>query len=102
MHSLRLRFTLLGACVVPAVAAAQFAIPTDQPSVKRALDGIKASNTWLLDQQVSICEIPAPDFHEQARAAEFKKRLIALGYPNTRIDTAGNIIAERAPIRTFR
>ena len=68
----------------------------DQPSVRHALDGIKSSNSWTLDQQVSICEIPAPDFKEQARAAEFKKRLVALGYPNTRIDTAGNVIAERA------
>ena len=98
MHPLRPRHTLLCLCLVPAILAGQgsFAIPTDQPQVKRALDGIKSSNSWMLDQQVSICEIPAPDFKEQARAAEFKKRLIALGYPNTRIDTAGNVIAERA------
>ena len=98
MHPLRPRHTLLCLCLVPAILAGQgsFAIPTDQPQVKRALDGIKSSNSWMLDQQVSICEIPAPDFKEQARAAEFKKRLIALGYPNARIDTAGNVIAERA------
>jgi acetylornithine deacetylase/succinyl-diaminopimelate desuccinylase-like protein len=98
MHSRRLRHTLFAVCVAPAIAAGQgsFAIPTDQPAVKRALDDIKSSNSWMLDQQVSICEIPAPDFHEQARAAEFRKRLIALGYPDTRIDTAGNVIAERA------
>ena len=95
MHPLRLRHTLLSLALVPAIAAGQSSIPADQPSVKKALDGIKSSNAWLLDQQVSICEIPAPDFHEQARAAEFKKRLIALGYPGTRIDTAGNVIAER-------
>lgn len=97
MHQLRLRHTLLCLCAVPAVLLGQASspLPTDQPSVKRALDGIKSSNSWTLDQQVSICEIPAPDFKEQARAAEFKKRLIALGYPNTRIDTAGNVIAER-------
>ena len=98
MHPLRPRHILLCLCLVPAILAGQgsFAIPTDQPSVTRALDGIKSSNSWMLDQQVSICEIPAPDFKEQARAAEFKKRLIALGYPNARIDTAGNVIAERA------
>ena len=98
MHPLRPQHTLLCLCLVPAILAGQgsFAIPTDQPQVKRALDGIKSSNSWMLDQQLSICEIPAPDFKEQARAAEFKKRLIALGYPNTRIDTAGNVIAERA------
>ena len=98
MHPLRPCHTLLCLCLVPAILAGQgsFAIPTDQPQVKRALDGIRSPNSWMLDQQVSICEIPAPDFKEQARAAEFKKRLIALGYPNTRIDTAGNVIAERA------
>jgi len=96
MHPLRLRHTLLCLGFVPALAAGQGAIPADQPSIKHALAEIQAGNSWMLDQQVSICEIPAPDFHEQARAAEFKKRLIALGYPGTRIDTAGNVIAERA------
>jgi acetylornithine deacetylase/succinyl-diaminopimelate desuccinylase-like protein len=95
MPPLRLRHILLSLAFIPAIVAGQSPIPSDQPSVKKALDGIKSSNSWLLDQQVSICEIPAPDFHEQARAAEFKKRLIALGYPGTRIDTAGNVIAER-------
>jgi acetylornithine deacetylase/succinyl-diaminopimelate desuccinylase-like protein len=96
MQSLRLRHSLICLGLVPAVLAGQGTIPADQPSVKRALAAIEAGNSWMLDQQVSICEIPAPDFHEQARAAEFKKRLIALGYPDTRIDTAGNVIAERA------
>jgi tripeptide aminopeptidase len=96
MHPLRLRHTLLCLVLTPAIVAGQNAIPADQPAVKRALAAIEAGNSWMLDQQVSICEIPAPDFHEQARAAEFKKRLIALGYPDTRIDTAGNVIAERA------
>ncbi|HVT39207.1 MAG TPA: M20/M25/M40 family metallo-hydrolase [Gemmatimonadaceae bacterium] len=84
------------ALAMPAVASAQAAIPVDNPSMRRALDGIKAWNAWTLEQQVSICEIPAPSFKEQARGAEFRKRLIALGYPNTRIDVVGNVIAERA------
>jgi tripeptide aminopeptidase len=98
MQKLRLRHTMLLLGLAPAIISGQgvFSIPLDQPSVKHALDGIKSSNSWMLDQQVSICEIPAPDFKEQARAAEFKKRLVALGYSNTRIDTAGNVIAERA------
>jgi tripeptide aminopeptidase len=95
MHLHRLRHTLACLGIVPALAAGQAVVSTDQPSIKRALAGIEAGNSWMLDQQVSICEIPAPDFHEQARAAEFKKRLIALGYAGTRIDTAGNVIAER-------
>jgi tripeptide aminopeptidase len=97
MHAFRLRLTITALVLAPSLATAQgaSAIPTDQPNVQRGLEQIHATNSWMLDQQASICEIPAPDFKEQARAAEFKKRLIALGYPNTRIDTAGNVIAER-------
>jgi tripeptide aminopeptidase len=68
----------------------------NDPGVKRALASIQSWNSWIVDQQISICEIPAPPFKEQARGIEFRKRMIALGYPNTRIDTAGNVISERA------
>jgi acetylornithine deacetylase/succinyl-diaminopimelate desuccinylase-like protein len=76
-------------------ALAQGAIPADNPSVRHGLDGIKSSNAWILEQQVSLCEIPAPPFKEQARGIEFRKRLAALGYPNARVDSIGNVIAER-------
>jgi len=73
--------------------AAQTVSATD-PAVRRTLDRIKADNAWTLDQQVSICEIPAPPFKEAARGAEFRKRLEALGL-TARIDSVGNVIAER-------
>ena len=63
-------------------------------SVGRALARIKADNAWTLDQQQSICEIPAPPFKETARGAEYKRRLEALGL-TVRIDSIGNVIAER-------
>src|SRR6185503_15362016 len=55
---------------------------------------LKTDNAWTLAQQKSICEIPAPPFHEQARGAEFKRRLEALGL-SARVDAVGNVIAER-------
>ena len=55
---------------------------------------LKADNAWTLAQQRSICEIPAPPFKETARAAEFKRRLEALGL-RVRVDAVGNVIAER-------
>jgi len=55
---------------------------------------IKADNAWTLAQQRSICEIPAPPFKEAARAAEYKRRLESLGL-TARIDSIGNVIAER-------
>jgi tripeptide aminopeptidase len=69
-------------------------IPLAHPRVKAALDSIKAANAWTVAQQVSICEIPAPPFKEATRAAEYRKRLEALGL-KVRIDAEGNVIAER-------
>ena len=81
--------------VIPAVAAAQIVIPSDNPSIRQALERIKTTNAWTLEQQASICEIPAPGFKEQLRGAEFRKRLAAIGYANARVDAIGNVIAER-------
>ena len=64
-------------------------------AVRNAIDRIKADNAWTIEQQVSICEIPAPPFKEERRAAEMKKRFEALGFRNVRIDSIGNVIAER-------
>jgi tripeptide aminopeptidase len=63
--------------------------------VDRALELLRSDNEWTLSQQISICEIPAPPFGEQRRAAEFARRLRALGLRNVRIDTAGNVLGER-------
>lgn len=63
-------------------------------SLDSVLALLKADNAWTLEQQKSICEIAAPPFREAARAAEFKRRLAALGLP-TRVDSVGNVIAER-------
>jgi len=64
-------------------------------SIDPILATIKADNAWTVAQQKSICEIAAPPFKESTRAAEFKRRLDALGY-NARIDGIGNVLAERA------
>ena len=69
-------------------------VPSTNAAVKRAVDRIKADNAWTLEQQVSICEIPAPPFKETVRGAEYKRRLEALGL-TVRIDSIGNVIAER-------
>jgi len=83
--------------LAPVLLGAQIAVvQPDHPAVKRALDGIKASNAWMLDQQVQLCEIPAPPFKEKARGEEFRKRIAALGYPQARIDSIGNVVTEIA------
>ena len=87
---------LLTLLLTAAPAAAQrVAVPAANPRVRAALDAIRRDNAWTLDQQASICEIPAPPFKETVRGAEFKRRLEALGLTNARVDREGNVIAER-------
>ena len=85
----------LATALVPATGSAQTRVPSDHARVRAALDLIKADNEWTLQQQETICEIPAPPFKEQQRGAEYKRRLEALGLRNVRIDGIGNVIAER-------
>ena len=68
--------------------------PSMTPRLRAALDIIKADNAWTLEQQRTICQIPAPPFKEQARALEMKRRFETLGY-KTYIDSIGNVIAEK-------
>ena len=84
------------AATLAAPLAAQGSLPVNDPGIRRAFDAIQSWNSWILENQVSLCEIPAPPFKEQVRGIEFRKRLIALGYRDTKIDVVGNVIAERA------
>ena len=70
--------------------------PTMTPQIRAALDIIKADNAWTVEQQRTICQIPAPPFKEMTRALEMKRRFEVLGYKNVRIDSVGNVIVARA------
>jgi tripeptide aminopeptidase len=66
-----------------------------RPDIRAALDSIRAHNAWTLDQQVSLCEIPAPPFKETARGEAYKAAFERLGLSNVRFDAVGNVIGER-------
>jgi len=83
------------ACVAATAGAQKTAAPATHPAVRGALESIRTDNPWTLDQQASICAIPAPPFKESVRAAEYKHRLEALGLRNVRIDSVGNVIGQR-------
>ena len=96
MRTLKLA-VLLAAISQPLAAQEDLALkanPSMTPKLRAAVDLIKADNAWTLEQQRTICEIPAPPFKEQARGLEMKRRFEALGY-KTVIDSIGNVIAER-------
>ena len=48
--------------------------------------------TWINEQHLELCRIPAPTFFEQKRAEWFRDRLSSLGWDAT-LDRAGNVRA---------
>lgn len=94
-HSPALRALLIAILGLPAAAAAQdVRLANQHPTVVKAMASMQQHQAWTLQQQIAICEIPAPPFKEAARADEFKRRMIALGYADTRIDAVGNVITQ--------
>ena len=47
------------------------------PNVQKALEVAKRDVQLAMDEQVELCEIPSPTFHEEKRAAEMVKRFKA-------------------------
>jgi tripeptide aminopeptidase len=64
------------------------------PAVVQALAALQRDNAWTLEQQVGLCEIPAPPFKETARAQAFRELLVRLGVQHVRLDGEGNVIGE--------
>ena len=65
------------------------------PTVKAALDAVKRNEPHFIDEQIRVCEIPAPPFHEDARGKELERLFKQLGLQDVRIDKAGNVIGVR-------
>ena len=63
--------------------------------VQAAMQTIKASEAHFVDEQVRLCEISSPPFHEDKRGAELAKLFAAAGLQNVRTDTAGNVLGDR-------
>ncbi|HML16390.1 MAG TPA: M20/M25/M40 family metallo-hydrolase [Bryobacteraceae bacterium] len=67
----------------------------EDPTIKAALDAVKRNEPHFIDEQIRICEIPAPPFHEEARGRELERLFKGLGLKDVRIDKAGNVIGVR-------
>ena len=65
------------------------------PAVKTAVEGVQRDEGQLIEEQVRLCEIPAPPFKETARAEAYRRAFQAAGLKNVRIDRAGNVLGER-------
>ena len=65
------------------------------PAVKAALEASRRNEPKFIDEEVRICEIAAPPFHEAARGQELQRLFAGLGLKNVRTDRAGNVIGVR-------
>ncbi|MEO7272326.1 MAG: M20/M25/M40 family metallo-hydrolase [Vicinamibacterales bacterium] len=89
------------------VATLAFTVPTmaqtpsagetlmKEPAIRAALDAVRANEPETLNEQVRLCEIPAPPFAEQARGLAYKAAFERLGLANVRVDAVGNVLGER-------
>ena len=67
----------------------------EHSSVQQVLEFLKKDDAPTLRDQVELTEIPSPPFKEAVRAAEFLKRMSAVGFADARMDAEGNVIAVR-------
>ena len=66
-----------------------------EPSVQAALEAAKRIEPKTIEQEIRLCEIPAPPFHENARGEELKRLFTNLGLQEVRVDKAGNVMGTR-------
>jgi acetylornithine deacetylase/succinyl-diaminopimelate desuccinylase-like protein len=64
-------------------------------AVRAALEAARADEPRTIDDQIRLCEIPAPPFNEAARAEAYAAAFRAIGLANVRIDAEGNVLGER-------
>jgi len=67
----------------------------EDPSVKAALDAAQRFEPQTLEDQIRLCEIPAPPFQEGRRAEALRRTFEESGLENVRIDEVGNVLGER-------
>ncbi len=66
-----------------------------KPEIQAAMQAIKINEPHFIDEQVRLCEIASPPFHEDKRAAELSHLFKEAGLENVRIDHAGNVLGDR-------
>jgi acetylornithine deacetylase/succinyl-diaminopimelate desuccinylase-like protein len=64
-------------------------------SVKAAIAASKTGEPQTIDDQVRICEVPAPSFKERARGELLRQTFERLGLRNVQVDAAGNVRGDR-------
>src|SRR5689334_13113802 len=63
--------------------------------VRAALESARTDEPRAIEDQIKLCEIPAPPFKEADRAKAFADAFRSSGLRNVRIDKQGNVLGER-------
>lgn len=90
-----LRLITLAATSAALVTAQDPSQLMQTPEIKAALEAAKRNESHFIEEQIRICEIPAPPFKEEVRGQELSRLFKQLGLDNVRIDKAGNVIGTR-------
>ncbi|MDP3069217.1 MAG: M20/M25/M40 family metallo-hydrolase [Opitutaceae bacterium] len=83
------------ALTAPGLRAAEAGTLATRPAIREALAYIQRAEPATLDEQVRLCEIPAPPFQEKIRAEYYRAKFIELGLQDVRIDAEGNVLGVR-------
>lgn len=67
----------------------------DDPAVDKALRIAQEQSAMAMQEQVDICEIPAPTFEEAERGRFVADRMKAYGLTDVTVDAVGNVIGRR-------
>ena len=78
-----------------ALQAQDLRVPDRNARVRQALEYVRQTEPQTIEDQIAICQIEAPPFKEARRAEDLRARFAAMGLRNVRIDSVGNVIAER-------
>ncbi|SER59204.1 M20/M25/M40 family metallo-hydrolase [Sphingobium sp. YR768] len=101
--SMILAGTALSATIAPA-ATAPAPAPADaraiaairaRPAVKTAFAALEAEHAQWVKNIITLTEIPAPPFKEQARGKAYADLFRAAGFGDVEIDPVGNVLALR-------
>jgi acetylornithine deacetylase/succinyl-diaminopimelate desuccinylase-like protein len=65
------------------------------PAVRAAVEAARSDEARTIDDQIRLCEIPAPPFKEAARGEAYAEAFRAVGLSNVRVDREGNVLGER-------
>lgn len=92
---------LVGMCALAATAAHAQAMGDIGATLMRradvqvALDAARSDEPQAIEDQIRLCEIPAPPFKEAERGRAYADTFRSVGLKNVRVDTQGNVLGER-------